>query len=246
MQGALVRITATELKLLLRDLTALTVVLGLPLAFLLIFGSMGAPTPAPGSDPRGAYPFVAAMSVTLSIGMLGLFTLPTYLGTYRERGVLRRLAVTPVSPIALLLAQLAVHAAMAFVGIALVLVAGPLVIGMDGPGNPVGFVAAAIAAVVALLAVGLVVAAVAPNGRAAGGLGSLLFFPLLFFAGAWMPKSQMPSWLATIGDLTPVSAASEALAAAWAGGPLPIEPIVILIATSAIAGAVAARVFRWS
>jgi ABC-2 type transport system permease protein len=50
--------------------------------------------------------------------MLALFTIPTYLGTYREKGVLRRLCVTPVHPATLLVAQLAVHAAMVFVGVA--------------------------------------------------------------------------------------------------------------------------------
>jgi ABC-2 type transport system permease protein len=239
------QITLSEARLLLRDATALSVVLALPLGFLLIFGSMGSAGPVPGTDPRGSHAFLAAMAVALSVGMLGLFTMPTYLGTYREKGILRWLAVTPVHPAALLVAQLVVHVLMALAGLGLVLLVGAAVVDVRPPANPVGFLIAFTLGVGALLATGLLVAAVAPNGRAAGGLGSLLFYPLLFFAGAWMPKAQMPAPLARLADFTPVSAMVDALADTWAGrAPDPLN-LLVLAATTVLLSALAARWFRW-
>jgi ABC-2 type transport system permease protein len=117
----LLRLTVTEFKLLLlllRDTTALFVVLALPIGFLLVFGSMVSGGD-PSEDPRASKEFFSAMAVSISLGMLALFTIPTYLGTYREKGILRRLSVTPVHPATLLVAQLAVHAAMALAAFAL-------------------------------------------------------------------------------------------------------------------------------
>jgi hypothetical protein len=87
----LFRVTSTEFKLLLRDATALFVALALPVRFLLVFGSMasggprGGPAKVPGADSRASGEFFSAMAVSISLGMWTLFTIPTYLGTYRER-----------------------------------------------------------------------------------------------------------------------------------------------------------------
>lgn len=244
----LFRLTSTEFRLLLRDATALFVVLALPIGFLLIFGSMvsgGGSAGAPGADPRASSEFFSAMAVSISLGMLALFTIPTYLGTYREKGILRRLSVTPVRPATLLIAQLTVHAVMALAGLVLVILVGKAVLGVGVPRNLPGFLFAFALGVAALFALGLLVAAVAPNGRAAGGIGPLLLFPLLFFAGAWMPKERMPDVLARVADFTPLSATMDSLRATWEGGdPLALH-LAVLAASALLIGLLAARAFRW-
>jgi len=243
---SLFRLTAGEFRLLLRDATALFVVLALPVGFLLIFGSMiSGGASAPGADPRATREFFSAMAVSLSLGMLALFTIPTYLGTYREKGILRRLSVTPVRPAALLLAQLAVHAAMALVGLALVIAVGSALLGVGVPRNLPGFLVAFVLGTLALFALGLLVAAIAPSGRAAGGIGPLLFFPLLFFAGAWMPKERMPNLLARIADFTPLSATMDSLQATWQGGDPRALHLAVLLVFALLVGLLAARAFRW-
>lgn len=241
----LLRLTATELRLLLRDATALFVVLALPVGFLLIFGSMLSGGGTPSDDPRASGEFFSAMAVSISLGMLALFTIPTYLGTYRERGILRRLSVTPVRPEALLVAQLAVHAAMALAGLALVIFLGSAAFGIEPPRNLPGFLLAFALGAASLFALGLLVAAVAPSGRAAGGIGPLLLFPLLFFAGAWMPKERMPEALARLADFTPLSATMDSLRVTWEGGDPRALHLAVLAASALLIGLLAARAFRW-
>ena len=55
---------------------------------------------------------------------------------------------------------------------------------------------------------------------AAGAIGTLLFFPLMFFAGLWVPQATMPATLRDISDYTPLGAAVQALQDA-AGGHWP-------------------------
>ena len=73
---------------------------------------------------------VIDLYVPIAIGFalvrLALVTLPTYLGTYREKGILRRLAVTPMSPSRLLAAQLLTNLLMAIVAVGLVLATASL------------------------------------------------------------------------------------------------------------------------
>jgi ABC-2 type transport system permease protein len=44
---------------------------------------------------------------------------------------------------------------------------------------------------VAMLALGATVAALAANERIAQIVGTFLFFPMMFFAGLWVPQQQM-------------------------------------------------------
>ena len=231
------RLIFVESKLFLRDPVSLFFVLALPLGFLLIFG-LGAQATTLGT-------FLPAMEVALALGMVGLFTLPTYLATYREKGILRRLSTTPVHPAALLISQLVINLLMALLAVALVIVIGNVALGIAAPQNIVGFTLAFVLGVSALFSGGILVAAIAPRGNAASALGALLLYPSLFFAGAWLPRERMPELLARISAYTPLGATQDMLQATWAGAALQPLQLAVMAAITVIVGAAAARLFRW-
>ena len=173
-------------------------------------------------------------------------TLLAILSAYRERGVLRRLAVTPVSPAALLGAQLAVNTMALLVGVAAAYGVAVLRFDVAAPGNPVGFGLAFILGTAAMGAVALVIAATVPNARAASGLGTLVYFPMMFFAGVWTPGPAMPATAQRIADFTPLGAASQAMQSTWHGDwPAPLH-LVVMAGFVAVLGTLATRLFRWS
>jgi ABC-2 type transport system permease protein len=172
-------------------------------------------------------------------------TLPTYLANHRERRVLRRLATTPVGPSRLLLAEMAMSLGLAALVVALVLGIGAAVFGTDLPRNPLGFLAAFLLATVSLFAIGLVVAARAPSERFATGIGLILFYPMNFFAGLWLPRDTMPEALRRIGDFTPLGAGVQSLQDSLAGAwPRPLD-LAVMAVIALVAGLAAARWFRW-
>ncbi len=109
--------------------------------------------------------------ITFVIGTLALNVLPPVLAGYREKGILRRLATTPVGPARVLAAQLVIDRRRGGRSCwSLVLAVARIGYGVALPRQLAGFVLAALLAAAALLAVGLFVAAAAPTGRAANAI----------------------------------------------------------------------------
>lgn len=240
-------LTLTEGKLVLRDVATLAFALLLPLAIYVVFAiPEGFRQPSPEFGGAAAIDtFFPSLALMLAFGMLGFFTLPSYLGEYRANGVLRRLSTTPVSPLMLLTAQIAVNLVLAVAAVALLVAAATLVMGRPAP-QSVGWLTVSLAlGAASLFAVGLLIAAVAPSARAAQVIGHLPFWPMMFLAGAWIPKEVMPDLLSRIGDFTPLSAFRESAQAAWVGATPQAEHLLVMVAFTVIAGVAAAKLFRW-
>lgn len=124
------------------------------------------------------------------LATLGLNGVPMMIAQYRERGILRRLGVTPVRPLTLLLAKLAVWAAAALVSVAFVIAVVRLAFHVPVPAAAGWFILALLLGIASLFALGMSVAAVAPTARTATGPGMLLFFPNMFFAGIYFPTEE--------------------------------------------------------
>lgn len=238
------KLTVTELKLFLREPAAVFFTLAFPLLLLWLNGGNGN-RPRDELGGRGLMDVLAPGFVAMVLAEVGLTSLPGLLSSYRERGILRRLSTTPVQPASLLLAQLAMGLAMAAVAVALVLGIGVVAFDTAMPQQAVGFLAALVMTAAALYAVGFLVAAVAPSGKAASGIGTALFFPVMFFGGLWVPREAMPEVLRRIGDFTPLGAGVQALQDATAGAwPRPLH-LAVLAAFAVVAGVAAAKLFRW-
>jgi ABC-2 type transport system permease protein len=235
-----------EAKLFLREKAALLGVFGLPVALVIGFGLI------PGfGDPQKALSnqigteYIASVGVAIVLATLGLTGVPMVIGQYRERGVLRRLAVTPVRPLTLLMADLTVWAASALISVALVVAVTRVAFHVPAPHASGWFILSVVLGIASLTAVGLLSAALAPTARGAAGIGWVLFFPNMFLAGVYLPTEEMSSTMRQIGNFTPLGSALHAVRDSWMGiDPRP-EYLGIMAAWALVAGALAARFFRW-
>jgi ABC-2 type transport system permease protein len=243
---ALGRLTATELKLFVRERVGPIWGVGFPLLLLVIFGAIHA-FRKPQRDFGGAttLDIYVPVLIAFTLAILALSALPMVLAGYREKGVLRRLRTTPMGPVRLLTAQLTVHLAVAVVTSIVLLVVARVAYGVTLPRQFAGFVLAELLAAAALLAVGLFVAATAPSGRAAQAIGTILFFPMMFFAGLWVPIAQMPTLLRHISHGTPLGAAVQALQRASEGHWPQPQQVLVMAAYAVACGLAAAKLFRW-
>ncbi len=238
------QILKIETRLYLRDFGAPLLTIGIPLALLVVFGLIPATRePDPEFGGLSFIQYFAPSLLVITLAMSAVNVLPTVLATYRERGVLRRLATTPASPAALLAAQLVISLGTILVSAVLLVVVGRLALDVPLPRHPLGFALALVLGTAALLALGLLVAAVARTNKAAQAMAVPLFMVVMFFGGVYLPRFLLPDFLVRIGDYTPPGV--QALLDAWtADAPRPLH-LVIMAVIAVLAGSVAAKLFRW-
>lgn len=240
------QLALTELKLFVREKSGPSFAIGLPMVLLIVFGNI--PFYNERRESFGGFtlldlyvPILAAFVLaTLSFNIV-----PQVLAGYREKGVLRRLRTTPVGPARVLGAQLVVNLTTAAVSVTAVLLVARLAFGVLLPRQLGGYVISIVLTALALLAIGLFIAAASPNSRIAGAVGATLFYVMMFFAGLFLPLAAMPPLLRHISRATPLGAAVQALTDATEGHwPHPLQ-LITLAAYSVVFGAGAVRLFRW-
>lgn len=231
---ALAKLTTVELKLLAREPGSLFTVL-IPLFILVIFGS----SIEPGDT------VLLPMALAIAVGLVGLYMLPTTLATYRERGILRRLSTTPLRPGNMLAVQLLLQLVLTVVTCGLLVAVGVNVLGARPPGAVWAVVMTIVLGTAAMFSIGLLIAALAANGRSANGIGVLLYFPMAFLAGLMQPVDQMPVLLARIGAYTPLGAFRQSLQDVWTGGAPSLPLLAVMTCYAVVLSVAAARFFRW-
>ena len=245
-RSALARLTITEFKLFLREPMLVFWGIAFPLLLLIILGSIPALKEThPGYKGLTVLDTYVPILVVLTLALLGYIAMPYVLVGYREQGILRRLKTTPVGPSRVLAAQLLINFASAAVVVALMLVVGRLGFAVPFPLAPGIWVVVALLAAAGTLAVGLFIAAVAPTARVAQAIGSILFYPLMFFSGLWLPIPSMPPVLQHISHATPLGAAWESFQNAALGHWPPALALLTMVAYPVAFGLAAARLFRW-
>ncbi|GIE89108.1 ABC transporter permease [Actinoplanes regularis] len=239
--------TRTELKLQLREPVTAFFTLLFPTILVGILGSIpDFREPSPELGGARTIDVYVGIAIALSLAMVGLQVMPAVLATYREKGVLRRIATTPVRPLTLLAAQMTASVLIALVSSALCIAVGYFAFDVPLAGNLAGFALAFLLCAAGVFSIGLLIAALVPTGKAGNAVGTLLFFPSMFFAGLWTPREMMPDWAQQVGDYTPLGAGERALHETMTGHWPNWLSAVVLIGYLIIFGLGAARLFRWN
>ena len=234
----------TEVRLLAREPVPLLWGVAFPIVLLAIMGAF-----SHGQEKSlGGLTLVATYEpilIAFTISTFALQGLAPVLAGYRERGILRRLNATPVGAGRLLLAQLTVNLSVTLIATLGILVVGDAAFGVPLPGQGAGFVVALFLTSAAMLTLGLLIASLARTARVAGAVGTMLFLPLMFFAGLWVPQATMSAALRRVGDDTPLGAAVAALQHSMAGQWPSATGLAFLAGYAVVFGLLAWRLFRW-
>jgi ABC-2 type transport system permease protein len=240
------RLLRMEFRLYFRDIAAVIFGILLSPLILVILGSIPAfREPNPDIGGQTVIALYVPIMLAMAIAMVAVSTMPVVLATYRERGILRRLETTPVRPRDLLVAQTSAQFTVLVIGAVLVIAIGRAAFGVELPGNPVAYVLSFLLCAASLFGLGVLLAGVG-SGKVAQGLGSVFFFPMMFFAGLWVPREVMPEVLRGIGDYTPLGAGVQALQDAAEGHWPQLLHVAVMLGYTILTWSLAARYFRWS
>lgn len=236
----------TEARLFRREPGILFWTLGFPPVLLVILGSIPAFRKADtGLGGLRLIDVYVPILVMVAMIVTGLQTMPPVVTGYRERGILRRMSVTPIRPSALLIAQMGLSGATALVSAVVCLTIGRLAFDVKLPQQAVGYVLALLLTAAVALSLGALVTALAKTAKVASAIGSAIFFPSMFCAGVWLPVQSMPNVLRHIVEATPFGAAARALGQAAAGDWPAWSHLGVLAVWAIVLSGAAMRWFRW-
>lgn len=189
-------------------------------------------------------PGIVAMSL-MNSGIIGI---STAFASLRDKGVMRRVKVTPFPLWQFLLARIISSLVVSLATTAILIGMGMLLFDMTIHGNMVVVIAMIVLTAICMIAIGYAIAAFARNTEVAAGLANMLTFPMMFLSGVFFPITSMPDWMRPVIQLMPLKYGVDAirepmlngngLSAVWLD-------VAVLTGVFVLAIVFAVRFFKW-
>lgn len=189
-------------------------------------------------------PGILAMSL-MNSGIIGL---STAFVNYRERGILRRIKVTPFPLTSFIFARVLSQVLMAVLQSVILVGMAWALFDFRPRGNLTVIFLTILIGALAFLAIGFAISGISPNAETAASYANLITFPMLFLSGIFFSMSNAPAWLQPITKVLPLPYLVEALRSVMTYGhglsAIWID-LVVLLGVFAVAMVIAVRFFRW-
>ncbi|MBS3933900.1 MAG: ABC transporter permease [Truepera sp.] len=240
-----INLTSAELRLFGREPIALFFTFIFPVFMLFVIMEVFVPAEAPKEVVINQ---VMPSLMVLIISSTAIFGVPMSIVSYRQIKFLKRLRGSPVTPLAILGGFGLANFIVTLLGIALLAIVAVLVYSAVLAGSLMAFLGGFVLAFLSLAAIFLFIPGVARSERAAIAISQIIFFPVMFFSGVFIPLDQLPDWIARyISAFIPVTHAVELLQGLWLGAPLAdlTREMLILLGVLLLGVVIAARTFRW-
>jgi ABC-2 type transport system permease protein len=213
----LLKETRYEFTRLMRTRSFSLSVIGLPVMFYLIFGTLS-------RHGEGARYVIAGYAC---MGMVSacLFGIGLTLALERAQGWLEVKRASPMPPLAYLGAKMASCAGFGLLIVAVLIALGAALDGIHvSAGEAAGLAAVILAGSIPFAAMGLLIALLVP-ANAGPGLINLIYLPMAFVSGFWMPVSVLPPWLQAVAHGLPTYHLAQLALATFGFAPVGRMPL---------------------
>lgn len=236
----------TELKLSLRDMNMVIFAVIMPLVVFIIFGIIYGRKPAYNGAGytflEQSFGAVGAIAICAS----GLMGLPLAVSGLREMKILKRLRVTPVSPVFILGVELAMYVVYCAVSLATLSVAA-LLWGVRLHGSFWAFLGSWALTMLSTLSIGMLVGGVAKDTKQASVIACVLYFPMLVFSGTTLPLEVMPKAMRNVVSFFPLTQGITMMKNTFLGinESSVLLPVCVMLGVGAFCTVLSACFFRW-
>jgi ABC-2 type transport system permease protein len=189
-------------------------------------------------------PGILAMNAMFS----GVFNIAVVMTTMRQKGILRRLKVTPVSKSAILAAMITTRMLVIFISMALILAIGVLAFGVQLQGNMALLVFVVIIGSLAFTTFGFAVSAYAKTVESAESIANTVAMPMMFLGDVFLPVANMPSFIQPVAAALPLSYLGKAMREVALQGHGLIEialPLGAVVLYGLVGFFIAIKLFKW-
>ncbi len=191
----------------------------------------------------------------LTPGMLGMLlmwanlSIGVLLVDWRQQGIMRRLAATPLRPGMLIATQILARLMLSLAQGTVLLAVAILVFQVQIVGQWTSLLATVALGALTMMALGFVAGSFARTPDAAQAVTFLVSFPMMFLGGSYFPTASAPAFLAPLVNAMPLTYLNDALRQIINNGAnlAEISGDLMVLAAWTIAGLLlSARAFRWS
>lgn len=185
--------------------------------------------------------------ISIGICAIGLMALPLTLADYRDKQILKKLQVTPVSPGKLLAVQVIVQSIMAISSALITAIAAILFFKYQLAGSLLQTLLSYILVLVSIFSIGLLITSIAPTSKKAGFLCSLAYFPMLLLSGTTIPGSVFPEIVQKVTSFLPLTQGIKLLNGVTTGNSIMEYPtqVLVLILIAIISILLSIKLFKW-
>jgi ABC-2 type transport system permease protein len=219
----------------------------MPLIVLLILGFLNGIRPAADGVEYTFMEQSLGALCTISICAGGLMGLPLVVSEYRERKILKRFQVTPVSPIKLLAVELSIYMIYCLVSMITLIPVAMVFWKVTIHGSWLAFLGSWLLTMISTLSIGMMVGGIAKNSKSASIIACLLYFPMLIFSGTTLPFEVMPEVIQKIVSVFPMTQGIQLMKATFLG--LTVDNIkltVIVMGTvTMLCTGISIKYFKW-
>ena len=236
-----------ELKLNIRNMNMVIFAVIMPLIVLLILGFLNGIRPAADGVEYTFMEQSLGALCTISICAGGLMGLPLVVSEYRERKILKRFQVTPVSPIKLLTVEFSIYMIYCLVSMITLIPVAMVFWKVTIHGSWLAFLGSWLLTMISTLSIGMMVGGIAKNSKSASIIACLLYFPMLIFSGTTLPFEVMPEVIQKIVSVFPMTQGIQLMKATFLG--LTVDNIkltVIVMGTvTMLCTGISIKYFKW-
>lgn len=243
----LLRQVKLETKLLFRDKGALFWTLAFPVFMVVLFGLI---YQEQGETWDGMAPinYILPGIIVMAVMTTCVITTTTGFVEEREKGIYRRLSVTPLKRQTLIGGQIVNRYLVVLLQTVILIAIGIAFLGATIGGNYLLFWAVLTIGVLSFLSLGFAIAGFVKSAKGALPLSMALFFILLFLGGVFFPLEVMPEFLHPFSRALPstnlndalrmVAIEGEGIGAVW-------QELAILGGWLVVCSALAVKFFKW-
>lgn len=177
-----------------------------------------------------------------------VFGLSSTIVTYREKGILRRLKITPLPLSAFLGARIVTQVCISFLQAAFLIVFARLVFGVQIIGSYYYLAAVVLVGSLCFINIGFLVSSVANSTETADTIGNIVTMPMMFLSGIFFNVDFAPSWIQPLIRILPLKFLADALRDISVRGKSLSQVqnnLYILLGLTAVFFALAIIFFKW-
>jgi ABC-2 type transport system permease protein len=176
----------------------------------------------------------------------GLIGAASSTSEFKRRGVLKRLATTPLTKFEWVVGNVISQTVLGFLLTGVMILTGYVFFHATVLPNALSIILI-IAGAVAFSGMGLVLAGVLKDVEAVSAAGNALSFPMMFLSGSYIPLEIMPSYMQTFAQFLPLTYLSNGLRAALVTGDTnsAIMNLAIVLAMGMVMILLGSRLTRW-